>query len=800
MQIFISYKREDEAFARQLYSQIASWGYSPWLDVMHISADHNWDDAIDVALKASEVVIAVLTPESVASENVKNEWGYAESAQKRLVFVWLRDIPETAIPHRFIRRQRIDFRTDQAVGLSRLKALLESPVKILEEYSAESPAKSLARATDHNRERMLHKVRFFWVESVLEKSLHGAALIELHIEPKPEAVPNPWDTVIQHVEYGDYKLPSRTNVIDVFRRTNHELLILGQPGSGKTTSLLELARDLIDQALADETQPIPVVLNLSSWAVERKPLSSWLVDELYTKYQIPPKIAQRWVQEDALVLLLDGLDEIKTEHRNACVETINTFRHDHRVDMVVCSRTADYEALTKQLHLQSAIVLQPLTPEQIDTYLTNFEGSLNTVRGLLKEDQTLQEMAKSPLMLSILALAYSELPADSVGIINSIEGRRKHLFETYVQRMFARKGTSTLYTSEQTIDWLSWLAQKLIKYRQSVFYIESIQPFWLATRQQVWMYRIVTGLILGLISGLATGIGNGVNFGLAIFAGFSLSFILTRRKGFDFAVGLTIGIAFALPGRTVLLGGPPSIRDFGWLGLPFGLTLGIGLAAISSRTTLLTVDWMRIRPVDTLVWSWSKVLLGLGFGLIFGILGSVVGSLFVGLFLGTLFGITLGITMGFGLMLTLALSSVDVELKTIPNQAIWRSALNGIRVGLLVGAGIGIVMGLVLEKLIGPTGFVYNALAFGLSFTIVGLISSGIAAIQHMIIRLLLYRDRSIPSNYTHFLDFCVDRIFLRKVGGGYIFIHRYLLEYFAEMQPHMNPGSKSTPNITVLE
>jgi len=28
------------------------------------------------------------------------------------------------------------------------------------------------------------------------------------------------------------------------------------------------------------------------------------------------------------------------------------------------------------------------------------------------------------------------------------------------------------------------------------------------------------------------------------------------------------------------------------------------------------------------------------------------------------------------------------------------------------------------------------------------------------------------------------DRIFLRKVGGGYIFIHRMLMEYFAALEP----------------
>jgi len=34
--------------------------------------------------------------------------------------------------------------------------------------------------------------------------------------------------------------------------------------------------------------------------------------------------------------------------------------------------------------------------------------------------------------------------------------------------------------------------------------------------------------------------------------------------------------------------------------------------------------------------------------------------------------------------------------------------------------------------------------------------------------------------DYAKFLDYAAERILLRKVGGGYIFIHRMLLEYFA--------------------
>ena len=100
----------------------------------------------------------------------------------------------------------------------------------------------------------------------------------------------------------------------------------GGSGAGKTTLLLELARDLLDRAAQDAAHPIPVVFHLSSWAVRRRPLADWLVDELAERYYVPRKLAQAWINADQVLPLLDGLDEVAPEHRAACVEAINTFR------------------------------------------------------------------------------------------------------------------------------------------------------------------------------------------------------------------------------------------------------------------------------------------------------------------------------------------------------------------------------------------------------------------------------------------------------------------------------------------
>ena len=58
--------------------------------------------------------------------------------------------------------------------------------------------------------------------------------------------------------------------------------------------------------------------------------------------------------------------------------------------------------------------------------------------------------------------------------------------------------------------------------------------------------------------------------------------------------------------------------------------------------------------------------------------------------------------------------------------------------------------------------------------------AGGLFGLRHFAIRLTLWMNRTAPLNYVRFLDYAADRLFLRKVGGGYIFIHRMVLEYFA--------------------
>ncbi len=59
----------------------------------------------------------------------------------------------------------------------------------------------------------------------------------------------------------------------------------------------------------------------------------------------------------------------------------------------------------------------------------------------------------------------------------------------------------------------------------------------------------------------------------------------------------------------------------------------------------------------------------------------------------------------------------------------------------------------------------------------------GLDMIEHYTLRVILWRKGYAPRRYAHFLDYATKLVFLRKVGGGYIFIHRLLLEHFAAMK-----------------
>src|ERR1051326_2105568 len=117
VQYFVSYARVDGDFALKLAQDLRAAGVNLWLDQLDILGGERWDHAIEKALAECGAMIAVLSPESLASNNVLDEISYALEASKTVVPLLLRPC---AIPFRLRRVQHVNFVSSYGSGLSHL--------------------------------------------------------------------------------------------------------------------------------------------------------------------------------------------------------------------------------------------------------------------------------------------------------------------------------------------------------------------------------------------------------------------------------------------------------------------------------------------------------------------------------------------------------------------------------------------------------------------------------------------------------------------------------------------------------
>ncbi len=530
-------------------------------------------------------------------------------------------------------------------------------------------------------------VRAAWIAGVLHQSVTDEIALELKLTYQPQ-------TLTRKVTYvpGQAARPVERSVPDLFAEFG-SLLILGEPGSGKTMTMLQLAEHLLDIADTDPAQPTPVVVNLSSWAQQQTVLSEWLVEELLLQYQLPRQTGRSLITNSGLIYLLDGLDEVATEARDACVQAINNFKAQQPAPIVVCCRMAEYEALTEKLNLGMGIRIEPLSLAQVEDYLNRPELALAAVRHMVQTDEILLELAQTPLFLSVISLAYRGMAADELAQLATPGSRHNHLFAHYVTEMWWRRpltGTEE-YVQSQAITWLINLAYGMSKNNLTIFSLLRLSPLWLPTglvhRQYSFIIRVIFFFTYGMSIGSLCWIGFGT-YGLVI--------------------GWIIG---------------------GYLFMEIGLNRRFIENYEKLYEDMITPKPNEIGPLDRLRKLKRSLLL-------------------------MVFGLFTILSMGF------ALGPLDTTE-------------------------------------LGPNGIltvdIYFLIFVALTFFILGLLHFPYAVLtQHYIVRWLLARHKFLPYSFQDrllatYLDAMAERILLRRVGGGWVFIHRTLLDHFAAQHPMAN-------------
>jgi DNA-binding SARP family transcriptional activator len=681
---------------------------------------------------------------------------------------------------------------------------------------------SLADVADRNRRMMLQRVQTIWIEGLLERVQQTVARIDLHLMQTPAPVDIRLNTQYQELQHDPEPVPPGISISTVFEQTGEALLILGEPGAGKTTLLLELCRELLDVAIHDSTAPMPVVFNLSSWAAQQHPLHIWLAEELTIRYDIPAHIAHIWVAQERVLPLLDGLDEVQSTEQEACVDAINTYHQEHLIPLVVCARRADYMALTRKLALQQAVIIQPLTDEQIASYVQAGGDTLAWLGETLQQDSEMRALASTPLMLNVMALACTQRTSSLITPAMSPQQQREALFAAYIERVLNRRGARTPYRPEQTMRWLRWLARQMLERNQSIFLIEQLQPEWLANKQQVRQYVLIDRVGWGSMS--AIGLLLGVALLFWALGNASAGIVLAVACGL--MAGLVVGV-FGSPLATP----EPKVSRLrssivaalqGWLlvapvtglvaalcagfvfnstnAVAFGIEVGsvCGMNGVFAGLLLSHphLGPRRIVSIETVRWSWGQFRSHVGRAVIIGgLIGAVLQFIlptnahYVGIVEGVLMGLMFSIFAG--------IKGDVLEQQMYPNQGIRRSAHSALVTGS-IAALLTIIVALVhismrpalhvglaglLSDTLGELGIVGMSLVLGMGMGLeTAFARGGCAVFSHIALRFVLWRNRIMPWNYVRFLDYCAACILLRKIGGGYAFMHRTLLEHFATL------------------
>ncbi len=668
---------------------------------------------------------------------------------------------------------------------------------------------------------LLNKVKNFWVDGLLQDSVDESTMIRLSIRQFDQAIQHPWQGVNSPQNINQESAGQNHSILEHYFDSDRALLILGEPGSGKTVTLMILARDLISRAEHDHLQPVPVILNLVSWAEGRPTLDKWVVEELASKYQIPRKLGANWLQRDELTLLLDGLDEVPDRLRPHCIKAINNFRETRGLSgIVVCSRSEEYRTAAVLLKFGGAILLESLSPDQIDAFLAKRSSRLTSLRAAVKGDPNLGEMARSPLMLSIMSQAYSH-SRDEPNVIltsqidptgRSLDFWRRHLFETYVENMLHRRATADHYSSDEMKGWLAWLARNMFDQNRSQFLLEQLQPSWLINRRWRWTYMMLTGLILGSIGGIIMWLflqllrESNPYLPAPISETFAAFLQIAQGRAEFLALliaNITLGLVVALlQGRFFEAQRLRSAADnTRWIYRCHLLSIGavVGLLTIvviaSTGPPELAIVWAisevilfvtaaryiygrsyqhEIRTVEALSWSWPSAARGLIIGLLVALIAEVLGKLLYKAPMGP----QSSFIIGSGFLILGGLRGRRIEAKSRPNQGILLSFRNSFIAASISCLFVGLITGLVLKD---PS---YALLAGALTFITAGSLFGGNNVVKHILVRFLLWFHGDIPWRYAEFLDYGSSLAFLRKVGGSYIFMHGLLQTYFATLKP----------------
>src|SRR5215204_7284137 len=238
------------------------------------------------------------------------------------------------------------------------------------------------------------------------------------------------------------------DIVAAFTSSKRRLLIVGEPGAGKTTAAYALIEHL-DETEGDEREPL--LVNLSAWEAQDS-FEVFLVDYLVSEvgYQVrKPAVASAFISSRRYSLILDGLDEIPAGLREHFSERLDEFVRGlpREVGVVVTCRIQEYEELlathSSGLGLVQAVEILPLSSEQLDSAFVGLAKLDHDWEAFLSQRdlrayQRVRDLLSNPLFLNLAVVGHLS-PGQLLDWSTTEQELRELVLDSYLDRTLAEQ-------------------------------------------------------------------------------------------------------------------------------------------------------------------------------------------------------------------------------------------------------------------------------------------------------------------------------------------------------------------------
>jgi hypothetical protein len=356
--VFISYRRSDSILVDGLIAALSD-RYKCWRDTAQIAGAQIWREQITRALDTAYAMILVVSPETENSKEIYAEYFYALGRNLPIIPLL---ITQCKLPWGL---ENVNARLWYEDKQRTAKELCSD----LDLYNRQAPV--LEPANDVHR--YLNALQLGYLMNVGNYTpMAGQGWFRSErVTRRPQAVVMRPEFSLRRSRslFADRRIKETKREYENLLPALHEsrrVLVLGEPGIGKTTTLFKFADELRQHALANDTAPIPLIIPLREFRgdVTWTTLINRHLGVLAPRYE-------ELLGSRRLYFLLDGLNELPKDETRA--EKLRSLRQllDYDVPAVVTCRELDYRDQALNLDLDT-ITVHPLEPERIFDFLRRY--------------------------------------------------------------------------------------------------------------------------------------------------------------------------------------------------------------------------------------------------------------------------------------------------------------------------------------------------------------------------------------------------------------------------------------------